>query len=136
MSAPRPLFNRPLRPCSHPLRPAILQIRTALLTSMSDARQAVDALLDLGNPNPIFLQQNFVLSLGFFVFLWQMPETLHRPPQRFVTLSEPFQPLVAILLGNPYSANIAPTTARTATACGAVSFPTRFTSRARSTVRI
>src|SRR5205814_7126330 len=85
----RPLLKRPFLPCGRPLRPAILQIRTAPLTSMSDARQAVDALLDLGNPNLVFVQQNFVLSLGFFVFLWQMPETLHRPPQRFVTLSEP-----------------------------------------------
>ena len=34
----RPLLKRPFLPCGRPLRPAILQIRTAPLTSMSDAR--------------------------------------------------------------------------------------------------
>jgi hypothetical protein len=88
--SPQPLFKRPLLfATGRHLRPAILHIRTAPLTSMRDARQRVDDLLDLGNPNLVFLQQTFVLSLGFFVFLWQMPETLHAPPQRFVTVSEP-----------------------------------------------
>jgi len=55
-----------------------------------------------------------------------------RTSAAFVTVGvEHVRPSVA-----RYSANIAANTARTATDCGPVNFPTRFTSRARSTARI